>query len=159
MSSPASTSTPATSARFHRHSLGKLGDLRTNFPTPALGAMDSKGATIGKTFVGDALHSSSFEASVHRMLPGQGMPFFHRHKRNEEVYFVIRGRGRFVLDGQLIEVREGDFLRLDPQVERSWAAAPDEELVYLCLQVDQGSLRGKTRSDGELSPTPVPWPS
>lgn len=158
MSQLPSTTSQSSSQRsgFSLHSVGALADLRTTYSQPAFGARDTAGFSIGKTFVGDALQSRSLEASVHRMLPGQGMPFLHRHRRNEELYFVIHGRGRFLLDGHEVAVREGDFLRVAPAVQRTWSAAPDAELVYLCVQVDEGSLKQKTETDAELG-APVKW--
>ena len=43
----------------------------------------------------------------------------------EEVNIVVRGSGVYRVDGEEIQVREGDFLRFDPQTTRCPVAGPD----------------------------------
>lgn len=137
--------------------LGSLEQLKENFPAPLLPAeRDPKGFSAGKVFAGDALESRSLEVSVHHLPEGQGLPFLHRHRHNEEVYVILRGKGRFLLDGKEVSVEEGDLLRLDPRVVRSWGASAGG-LTYLCIQAHQGSLQGKTAGDAELVPGELPW--
>src|SRR5262249_57677214 len=42
----------------------------------------------------------------------------------EEVNVVVRGSGVYRVDGEEIPVREGTFIRFDPETTRSPAAAP-----------------------------------
>jgi mannose-6-phosphate isomerase-like protein (cupin superfamily) len=145
-------------AGYHLARLGAFADLRQNFPDPLLGPeIDPKGASIGKVFAGDALESRSLEVSAHQLEPGQGLPFLHRHRQNEELYIILEGRGRFLLDGEEVSVQAGDLLRLDPAVVRSWGAEKDSGLTYLCIQARQGSLEAKTAGDAELVPGELPW--
>ena len=47
----------------------------------------------------------------------------------EEVYFVARGRARFVLDGSQLDVAAGDILFVPPHVHRAATATADDTLV------------------------------
>ena len=37
---------------------------------------------------------------------------------HEEVYVVIEGSGTFTIDGETVEVAEGDYVRVDPDSTR-----------------------------------------
>lgn len=41
-----------------------------------------------------------------RIPPGYRFPFGHTHKTQEEVYVVVRGRGRMKVDDEIIEIKE-----------------------------------------------------
>ena len=43
----------------------------------------------------------------------------------EEVNIVVRGSGVYRIDGEEIQVREGDFLRFDPETTRCPVAGPN----------------------------------
>lgn len=56
----------------------------------------------------------------------------HRHQEAEEIYVVIGGSGRMALDGEIVELRTLDAIRVAPEVARAFAAGPDglELLVF-----------------------------
>jgi quercetin dioxygenase-like cupin family protein len=53
----------------------------------------------------------------------------HEHDESgsgqEEVNVVVRGSGTYRVDGEDVAVREGDFLRFDPETTRCPVAGPD----------------------------------
>jgi len=53
----------------------------------------------GKYLLGSELGLTGCEVSLNRLPAGKGMPFVHTHKKNEEVYIVLRGSGVFYVDG------------------------------------------------------------
>lgn len=110
----------------------------------------------GKFLIGEELGLTGCEVSLNRSLAGTGMPFVHAHKRNEEVYIVIRGSGTFYVDGEEFPVSEGSVVRVDPQGERAWKAG-DEDLYFICIQADQGSLKQATLADGIICETRSAW--
>src|SRR5581483_2130848 len=61
-------------------------------------------------------------AFTHRVMPpdsgGKG-GYGHRHKTQEEIYFVISGQLTFKLDDEVIEVPAGSAVRVAPGVVRS----------------------------------------
>jgi mannose-6-phosphate isomerase-like protein (cupin superfamily) len=70
----------------------------------------------------------------------------HRHRTQEEIYFVISGTLQFKLDDEIVDVPAGSALRVAPAVTRSvWNDGPeDAELVICSMRLDD------PRADGEL---------
>ena len=57
----------------------------------------------------------------------------HRHKTQEEVYFVISGVVQFKLDDDVIDVEPGTAVRVGRQVVRSvWNDGPGEATLVIC---------------------------
>ena len=56
-----------------------------------------------------AVSLTGAEISVNDLPAGAGVPFVHSHKHNEEVYGVLAGRGRAVIDGETVELSAGDW--------------------------------------------------
>lgn len=106
----------------------------------------------GKYFIGEELGLTGCEASLNRLPAGKGMPFVHAHTKNEELYIVLRGSGTFFVDGDEFPVQEGSLVRVAPQGERSWKAG-DEDLYFICIQAEAGSLTQATLEDGFRIPT------
>lgn len=52
-----------------------------------------------------------------------GVPFVHSHKSNEEIYGVISGKGKAVIDGEEVALAEGDWLRVAPKAKRQFSSA------------------------------------
>lgn len=101
----------------------------------------------GKRFIGEELGLTGCEVSINCLPPGKGIPFVHAHKKNEELYIVLRGSGTFYVDGVEFPVREGSLIRVDPKGGRSLAAG-DQELYFICIQAEAGSLSQATLADG-----------
>jgi mannose-6-phosphate isomerase-like protein (cupin superfamily) len=106
-------------------------------------------STRGKLFLRSQLGSAGLELSLNAVPPGKGIPFLHRHRRNEEVYIVVGGQGQFLVDGQCVDVREGSVLRLAPAAARAWRNPSDEPLYFLCLQYRADGLIEGGAADGE----------
>jgi mannose-6-phosphate isomerase-like protein (cupin superfamily) len=106
----------------------------------------------GKYFIGKELGLTGCEVSLNRLPAGKAMPFVHAHKKNEELYIVLRGNGTFFVDGDEFPVREGSLVRVAPQGERSWKAG-NEDLYFICIQAEAGSLSQATLDDGFHIPT------
>lgn len=56
----------------------------------------------------------------------------------EEVNVVVRGGGVYRIDGEEVPVREGDFLRFDPETRRCPVAGPNG-LTILAVGAKRGS--------------------
>jgi len=61
----------------------------------------------------------------YRWRPGMRVGFGHYHSTDEEIYVVVRGRGRMKLDDDVVEIRMNDTLRVAPRTVREWEAGPD----------------------------------
>jgi len=113
----------------------------------------------GKLFLRNLLGSAGLEMSLNVVLPGQGMPFLHKHRQNEEVYVVVGGRGQFLVDGECIDVAEGSVLRLSPAAARAWRNDGDAPLYFLCLQYRANSVIEGGGADGQKVEGKPAWPN
>ena len=78
---------------------------------------------------------------------GVGVPFIHSHKNNEEIYAILSGKGKVIVDGETIELEVGDWIRIAPAAQRQFFAADDEGISYVCIQVKENSLESYTKED------------
>ena len=119
----------------------RLDDPRTATPKPGYKVINvqdiedsAKGHGLGEIqearFALGDLEASQVGVTWFRMHPNQRQPFGHHHDKAEEVYFVVSGSGRVKLDDEIVEVKEGDLIRVGPEVMRCFEAGPDG-LVYL----------------------------
>ena len=108
----------------------------------------------GKLFLRSLLGSAGLEVSLNVVPPGEGMPFLHRHRQNDELYVVVGGRGQFLVDGECLDVEEGSAVRMNPPAARAWRNNSDAPLYLLCIQyradsvIEGGTLDGQ-RVDGK----------
>lgn len=115
-------------------------------------------ATYTKTHVGNehrtelhnALSLTGAEISVNTLPSGASVPFIHAHKQNEEIYGVLSGSGKAVLDGETVELTAGDWLKVPPATKRQFFAADDEAISFVCIQVRENSLTEYTADDAEV---------
>jgi len=88
-------------------------------------------------------------ALTHRRMPaktgGKGS-YGHRHKTQEEVYFVIDGTLQFKLEDDVIDVGPGTAVRVAPEVVRSvWNEGPeDANLIIISPRIES------VRDDAEM---------
>lgn len=110
----------------------------------------------GKRFIGQVLGLTGCEVSINRLPAHAGMPFVHAHKKNEELYIVLRGSGSFYVDGEEFPVMEGSLVRVAPDGARALAAG-SEDLYFICIQAEAGSLTQSTLEDGYKVPVAASW--
>ena len=104
----------------------------------------------GRVELHDQLHLTGAEVSVNQLPAGAGVPFVHAHKHNEEIYGIIAGAGKAVIDGEEIPLTAGDWLRVSPAAKRQFSAAGDSGITYVCIQVKENSLDGFTAEDAVM---------
>lgn len=103
-----------------------------------------------RTELHDKLELTGAEISVNTLPAGTDVPFVHVHKQNEEIYAILEGNGKAVIDGENVELKKGDWLRVSPAAKRRLFASADAALVYLCIQVKADSLENYTATDAEI---------
>lgn len=87
-------------------------------------------------------------AFTYRRMPqhtgGKG-GYGHRHRTQEEIYYVISGRLQFKLDDDVVDVDRGTAVRVAPEVARSvWNdEAEDAELVIVSVKVENPGSEGE----------------
>jgi quercetin dioxygenase-like cupin family protein len=72
----------------------------------------------------EALELEQSGLSYQRVPPGYRFPYGHTHKKQEEVYVVVRGSGRMKLDDEIVELKEWDAVRVPPGTWRGYVAGP-----------------------------------
>jgi quercetin dioxygenase-like cupin family protein len=82
-------------------------------------------------------------ALTHRLMPpksgGKGSDG-HRHKTQEEIYFVISGKLQFKLEDEVIECERGAAVRVAPEVFRSvWNDAPEDAEIVIVSTREEDS--------------------
>ena len=93
-----------------------------------------------------ALDSEHLGVTRFRIAPGFRPPAGHRHEVQEEVYVVTGGSGRFKLEAEIIDINEGDVIRVAPTVMRAFEAGENGlEMIVV------GSDRPE-EGDGTLEP-------
>lgn len=111
----------------------------------------------GKLFVKDLLGLTGCEISINSMPPGGAMPVYHSHELNEEVYVFIQGQGQIQIDGDTLDVKEGSIVRIATGGERIWRNNSNDVLVYIIIQVKQGSLGQHSIHDAEIPDKEPVW--
>jgi mannose-6-phosphate isomerase-like protein (cupin superfamily) len=78
--------------------------------------------------------------------PGYRFPYGHTHRKQEEVYVVVRGSGRMKIDDEIVELAEWDAVRVPPGSWRGYEAGP-HGLELLVIGAPAIEMRGDV--DGE----------
>ena len=76
----------------------------------------------------------------------------HRHKTQEEIYFVASGLLLFKFEDEVVEVPAGSVVRIAPEVVRSvWNDGPDDAVLIMCsIKTDD--------PEGDHETVPDFWP-
>ena len=101
----------------------------------------------GRVELHETLALTGAEISINKLPAGASVPFVHAHKNNEEIYGILSGLGKAIIDDEEITLVEGDWLRIAPAAKRQFFAANDAGIVYVCVQVKANSLGGFTAED------------
>lgn len=101
-----------------------------------------------RTELHDKLSLTGAEISVNHIPAGESVPFIHAHKKNEEIYAVLSGKGEIVIDEERVALAEGDWVRISPIAKRRIFADKDSDIQFICIQVKENSLEEYTMDDG-----------
>ncbi len=100
-----------------------------------------------RTELHDKLSLTGAEISINNLPAGESVPFVHAHKKNEEIYAILSGKGKAVIDGETVELTAGDWIRISPAAKRQFFAAQDTAISFICIQVKENSLEEYTKDD------------
>jgi len=118
----------------------------------AVAALDDLGDGHGFRKVRTALGVTAFGVNAIVLPPGYAQPF-HFHERQEELYFVHRGRIAIEFgDGSSHVLEPGAFARVDAATVRRLRNLGDEEAVYVCA----GGADGYVGRDGRVPEESAP---
>ena len=104
----------------------------------------------GRVELHDKLSLTGAEVSINQLPAGASVPFVHAHKNNEEIYGILSGKGKVLIDDADIELTTGDWLKISPSAKRQFFAASDCGIIYVCIQAKENSLEGFTANDAVL---------
>lgn len=140
-------------ANFTAVNIGKLSQLH-EYSIENL----KMGMTIkGKLFLKDATKSTGTEIS-YNMLPAKTeLPYFHIHRKNEETYMILSGKGQFQVDDECFDIAEGSVIRVSPIGKRGMINTSDEAMIYIVVQSKEGSLEEYTTDDGRIVRSEPKW--
>ncbi len=93
-------------------------------------------------FARNALGCERFGVSLQRIKPGVRSPLGHRHSTDEEVYVIIAGSGRAVVEGELVQLHPWTALRVPAGSARALEAG-SEGLEFLAFGTHTEGDRGE----------------
>ena len=97
-------------------------------------------------FMREALGLENFAVTYERFGGGwrapEGHPHRrgHRHKAQEEVYFLISGRAEAKFDEEIVELQPWTAVRVPPETARSFRAAGDQDAVFVAIAAPQAGI-------------------
>jgi mannose-6-phosphate isomerase-like protein (cupin superfamily) len=99
-------------------------------------------------FLAGDLGAEQVAFTYRRMPAGTGSKgsYGHRHRTQEEIYFVIVGTLQFKLDDDVIDVGPLTAVRIAPPTVRGvWNEGPDDAQLVICsTKVDDLGAEGET---------------
>jgi uncharacterized cupin superfamily protein len=99
-------------------------------------------------FARGELGAESIGISLQRIKPGKRGSFAHRHQQDEEIYVVVAGSGRALVDGAIVELAPWTALRVAPASTRAFEAG-DDGLEFLAFGA---------HSEGDAEMAQADWP-
>jgi quercetin dioxygenase-like cupin family protein len=106
-------------------------------------AIEGAGPGGAVRFVRRELGTEAFGINWFDIPPGaEGLQHDEADSGQEEVNVVIRGSGVYRVDGEEIPVREGTFVRFDPETTRQIVAGPDG-LTMIAVGARRGSYEAR----------------
>ena len=142
----------ASAANFAAISVGNLNELSDYVLELGPGVK-----IPGKVFGGVALQATGGEFSFQVFQPGTETGFLHTHKVHEELYFFLKGKGEFQVDGEVFPISEGSVVRVSPAGKRSVRNNGEDPLVMLCVQYRGGTFTAEDAADGVILNELVKW--
>ncbi len=88
--------------------------------------------TIGKENrieLHEKLSLTGAEISLNELPAGANVPFVHSHKENEEIYGILSGNGKAIIDGEEITLSTGDWLKIPPAKASGIAVAIFQKII------------------------------
>ena len=93
-----------------------------------------------------ALGINSFGANALVLAPGvKARP--HYHEEQDELYFVHRGRARFLLPGETRELGPGGLCQVEATTPRQIVSVGEEDLMLIVV----GAKNGYVGRDGQIA--------
>ncbi len=110
-----------------------------------------------KIFLKDLTDATSTEISLSVLQTNEEIPFFHSHKKNEETYIILKGKGDFQVDDESFAISEGSIIRVATAGKRNMRNTSGEPMIYVVIQAQEESLEQYSLNDGEIVQQEKMW--
>jgi uncharacterized cupin superfamily protein len=98
------------------------------------------GPAADKRALSGALGTTDLALNYYELAPGDAFGFgYHRHPRQEEVFYVVEGTATFETEGGDIEVGAGEAVRFAPGEWQLGRNAGEERVVALAMGAPEDS--------------------
>jgi mannose-6-phosphate isomerase-like protein (cupin superfamily) len=91
-------------------------------------------------FLREPLALRNFAVTFERFGRGWKPARGHRHRVQEEVYFLVSGRAQAKLDDEVIDLEPWTAVRVPPETARAFRAAGDEDAVFVAIAAPQAGF-------------------
>jgi len=122
---------------------GALGSVRVGYSIVNVDEIEGAGPGGAVRFVRRELGCEAFGINWFELSPGAGgLEHDEAGSGQEEVSVVVRGSGVWRVDGEEVPVREGSFIRFDPESTRQPVAGP-EGMTFVSVGSPRGSYEAR----------------
>jgi mannose-6-phosphate isomerase-like protein (cupin superfamily) len=97
---------------------------------------NDRGTTI--QLVGEGIGAQKVDAHIIVLRPGGPSGPYHHHEHAENVYWVLEGKGRLLVEGKEYIVEKDDIVFIPPGTRHSMSSFPDEGLRLLEIYAPAG---------------------
>jgi mannose-6-phosphate isomerase-like protein (cupin superfamily) len=105
----------------------------------------------GKRFAKEDLGLEYMDFSINKLVPGMELPFIHKHTKQEELFFFLKGEGEMYIDGEILSVHDGTAICVSPSAKRTLRNTKlTEPLYYLCFRAQGGKIDPNPKDVQEL---------
>ena len=91
-------------------------------------------------FLREALGLQNFAVTFERFGRGWKPTRGHRHRAQEEVYFLVSGRAQAKLAGEVVDLEPWTAVRVPPETERAFRPTDDEDAVFVAIAAPQAGF-------------------
>jgi mannose-6-phosphate isomerase-like protein (cupin superfamily) len=97
---------------------------------------NDRGTTI--QLVGEGIGAQKVDVHIIVLRPGGPSGPYHYHEHAENVYWVLEGKGRLIVEGEERIVEKDDIIFISPGTRHSLTSFPEEELRLLEIYAPAG---------------------
>jgi mannose-6-phosphate isomerase-like protein (cupin superfamily) len=109
------------------------------FPADVYGVHGAHGFSRWKCLARQPLLRGPWEAVEWAWLPPGGVSGEHKHTRTEELYYIVSGRGRILLNGVASDVGTGDLILTPVGTTHGLRNVGEAELSWLVVELRAGA--------------------
>jgi uncharacterized cupin superfamily protein len=110
---------------------------------------ESNQMRVLNTDLGKQLEAGNLGARLWRLRPGEASTR-HRHQRQEELYVLLEGRGRILVDEEALGLEPLDALLVEPDSLRQIFNDTDAEALWLVVGAPPEAANTLEMSEAEL---------